>query len=204
MWADDAMHLEKTDKGVLELASRQRTLGLKERALLLLADGQKPDAELVRLLQAEPALLMQLVEDGYLRRMPPDPRRPRSRPPETAPAPLPADATAPPRHSTGPDTQPDMLTTQTIRVAADNFEGKRSLATARLFLFDISERLLARRDPTLNADLRERLRQARDREGMLVVARDLLIHVEAVAGAARADNISERLAALLPDESLIF
>jgi hypothetical protein len=39
---------------------------------------------------------------------------------------------------------------------------------------------------------------------MLVVARDLLIHVEAVAGAARADNISERLAALLPDESLIF
>jgi hypothetical protein len=98
------------------------------------------------------------------------------------------------------DTQPDMLTTQTIKVAADNFEGKRSLATARMFLFDISERLLARRDPALNAELRERLRQAKDREAMPVVARDLLTHVEIVAGASRADNISERLAALLPDD----
>ncbi len=33
------MYFQKTDKAVAELASRQRTLGLKERALLLLADG---------------------------------------------------------------------------------------------------------------------------------------------------------------------
>jgi hypothetical protein len=182
------MYLEKTDKGVLELGSRQRTLGLKERAVLLLADGQKPDAELMSLVQIEARTLEELVHQGYLRRQPIDSSASRkNRPPETAPAPL----------------QADMLTTQTIKVAADNFEGKRSLATARMFLFDISERLLSRRDPALNAEFRERLRQAKDREGMLVVSRDLLIHIEAVAGASRADNISERLAALLPDDLLV-
>lgn len=198
------MYLEKTDKGVLELGSRQRTLGLKERAVLLLADGQKSDAELTSLVQVGESVLNQLTIEGYLRRQVIESSSPRkSRPPETAPAPL----QTPPRGSgtSAPpaDTQPDMLTTQTIKVSADTFEGKRSLATARMFLFDISERLLARRDAALNAQFRERLRQAKDREGMLAVSRDLLIHIEAVAGATRADNISERLAALLPDDALV-
>lgn len=83
---------------------------------------------------------------------------------------------------------------------ADPFEGKRSLATARMFLFDLIERLLARRDPPLSRQLRADLRQARDRDTMLNVARDFLRHVEANAGAARADDISARLAMLLPDE----
>lgn len=182
------MYLEKTDKGVLELGSRQRVLGLKERAVLLLADGQKTDAELVRLLQIEDGTLDQLVLEGYLRRQSIESSaRRKNRPPETAPIPI----------------QVETLTTQTIKVAADRFEGKRSLATARLFLFDITERLLSRRDPDLSADFRERLRQAKDREGMLAVSRDLFIHIEAVAGASRADNISERLAALLPDDVLL-
>lgn len=198
------MHLEKTEKGVLELSARQRTLGLKERAVLLLADGQKPDAALLSLVQVDPSVLHQLVEDGYLRRLGAQTRKTRnSPPPDTTPAPLQAQsrpANPPPADVAVTNTPAHLLTTQTIKVAADNFEGKRSLATARMFLFDISERLLTRRDPALNAEFRERLRHAKDRDGMLTVARDLLVHVEAVAGATRADNISERLAALLPDE----
>ena len=37
MWARKNMTLIKTDKAMAELSSRQRTLNLKERALLLLA-----------------------------------------------------------------------------------------------------------------------------------------------------------------------
>jgi hypothetical protein len=87
-----------------------------------------------------------------------------------------------------------------VRVAADTFEGKRSLATARMFLFDLSERMFARRDPELVLELREAFRDARDRESMLAVARKMLMRIEEEAGAARADEISARLAMLLPTE----
>jgi hypothetical protein len=96
--------------------------------------------------------------------------------------------------------QDSALTTQKIRVAADSFEGKRSLATARMFLFDLTERMFARRDPALAQGLRERFREARDRASMMDVARDLLRHIEEQAGASRADEVSARLSMLLPDE----
>lgn len=93
------MHLEKTEKGVLELSARQRTLGLKERAVLLLADGQKPDAALMSLVQVDSSVLDQLMENGYLHRPAPIRQTRRSPPPDTAPAPLQAQArrTHPPR-----------------------------------------------------------------------------------------------------------
>jgi len=60
------MPLIKTEKALSELRSRARTLSLKERALLLLADGQKSAGELQLLVQAESALVQQLVANGYL------------------------------------------------------------------------------------------------------------------------------------------
>lgn len=166
------MYLQKTPQGVAELSAKERTLSLKERALLLLANGKKSDAELLALVTAAEPLMDALVAQGYLVR--------------TRQAAQPVQAATPQAPGT--------------RASVDPFEGKRSLATARMFLFDLTERLLARRDPPLSRQLRANLREARDRDTMLDVARDLLRHVEAHAGAARADDISARLAMLLPDE----
>ena len=209
------MYFLKTDKAVAELASRQRTLGLKERALLLLADGKKTGPELASLVQAETTLIHTLLNQGYLA---PLRTEAEAAPParNNAPAPPPAAAAvkaAPAASASRPTTAVASSADKTpiraaepprvaepVRVAADTFEGKRSLATARMFLFDLTERMFARRDPALVVALRERFRDARDRESMLAVARDLLQRVEQEAGAARADDISARLAMLLPDE----
>jgi hypothetical protein len=174
------MLLIKTDKAVAELASRQRNLGLKERALLLLADGRKPARELLSLLNTEAEVLETLLNNGYLTHAAPAAPAARDRSGAARPPDKPA---APPQ-------------------AVDTFDGKRSLASARMFLFDISERMFARRDPAIAADFRERLRQARDRETMMTVTQDLLHHIDAVAGPERADSVSERLSMLLPDEAL--
>ena len=47
---------------------------------------------------------------------------------------------------------------------------------------------------------RESLRNARDRDSMLQVSREMLVEVEVVAGAERADSIRERISLLLPVE----
>lgn len=183
------MYLQKTDQAVLELARRDRQLLLKERALLLLADGKKSDVELLSMVQADTPLLDGLVARGFLVRLmsAASARTPTRR--DTA-------ETLPPRNSL----QDAALTTTSIRVAADTFEGKRSLATARMFLFDLTERMFSRRDPALALAFRERFREARDRASMVGVSRDLLQHIEEQAGASRADEVSARLSMLLPDE----
>ena len=84
--------------------------------------------------------------------------------------------------------------------SADSFEGKRSLATTRMFLFDIVERMFVRKMPELANHLRDQLREARDRESMLAISRDIILHVEEIAGPDRADGLSERLAMILPSE----
>jgi hypothetical protein len=68
------------------------------------------------------------------------------------------------------------------QAAADQFEGKRSLATTRMFLFDICERMFFRRDPALAEVFRDALRSARDREGMLAASRLMLTEIEIIAG----------------------
>lgn len=84
--------------------------------------------------------------------------------------------------------------------SGDNFEGKRSLATTRMFLFDICERMFVRRLPALAQHYRDQLREVRDRESMMVIARDIILNVKEIAGPDRADGLSERIAMLLPPE----
>lgn len=72
-----------------------------------------------------------------------------------------------------------------------------------MFLFDICERMFARRDPALAVRLREALRNAKDREAMLAESRFMLEEIEKVAGFERADSIAERIAMLLPPEVAI-
>ncbi len=182
------MRFQKTEKGRAELTPGVRTLGQRARTFLLLADGQKTIADIGCVLAGDVhALAQDLVAQGYL------------------------DGAAPPHtRSNGKGSVPvseKSATKSAISsphhaptVAADQFEGRRSLATTRMFLFDISERMFARQSPQLALQFRDDLRNAKDRESMMEVSRQMLSEVERVAGAARADSISERLAMMLPPE----
>lgn len=169
------MLLLKTDKARDELRPGQRSLNQRERALLLMADGQHSVTDFGPLFggRAEASLAVQaLVDRGYLQTQ----AAARPRPEPVAPA--------------GP-----------APVAADTFEGRRSLATTRMFLFDLCERMFARRNPPMADDLRHALREARDRASMLAVADAMVADIEAHAGAERAESVRERIQKLLPAES---
>ena len=77
-------------------------------------------------------------------------------------------------------------------------EAPRSLAGARMYLFDTCERLFARRDPVMAQQFRDALRAARDEESMLDVGNSLLDEVALAAGAERAASLRQRLEELLP------
>ena len=171
--------LIKTDKGRHELRPGNRSLGQRERALLLVADGQQSESRMADLFDgAGRQLIERLVAQGFLARIAPA---------REAPAPIPPAA-------------PTLTDTTTIH--GEQFAGTRSLATARMFLFDLSERLFAPRDKAMASRYREALREARSPEAMLAVGRALIADVETLAGSERADGISERLAKLLPGHLL--
>lgn len=175
----------KTDKARDELQGGQRTLSQRERALLLMADGRRSLSDFSPLFsnrdEAEQAI-QTLVQRGYLQ-TPKVAVAPKATPPAPAPA------------------QPaPIATTEPIQIAtsADTFDGKRSLATTRMFLFDICERMFVRRDPKFALQMRDALREARDREAMLTIAALMLTEIEKAAGPERAESLRERIDKLLP------
>jgi len=173
----------KTDKARDELQSGQRTLSQRERALLLMADGRRSLTDFSQLFanrsEAEQAL-QALMSRGYL-------HYPQATPAPTL-APVPTAPAAMDRAA-----EPTQAAT-----AADHFDGKRSLATTRMFLFDICERMFVRRDPRFAMQMRDALREARDRDAMLTIAALMLSEVEKSAGAERAESLRERIERLLP------
>jgi hypothetical protein len=212
------MQLFKTDRATSELKPGNRTLTQRERTLLLMADGSKSIYDFRTLFDgAGEKIALKLLQDGFLEvsaNRKPEPLETRPVGLQIDPAPAPAVQVAQPalvvklaqplapepvpRESASSSPNPD--STQAIRASSDQFEGKRSLATTRMFLFDICERMFARRDPVLAERFREALRVAKTRETMLSASRDMLEEIEKVAGHARADSISERLAMMLPPE----
>lgn len=185
------MQLLKTDKARTELQIGNRTLGQRERALLILADGRNTVETVNHLFGGEALrLATHLMHSGYL--VPPQEPAVRTAPAKLVNKPARVPETAPPA--------PLLTEAVTPALSADNFEGKRSLATTRMFLFDICERMFVRRDPERAEAFREALRNAKDRESMLAAARDMISAVEDIAGHERADSISERIAMLLPPE----
>jgi len=184
------MQLHKTDRARAELKPGVRTLGQRERTLLLMADGSKSAQDFRPLFDGDgEAIALRLLREGFLEAHPGKATAPFVAP-ESTPAPKPTPAQL--------QNFPSPETTQAIRVSADQFEGKRSLATTRMFLFDICERMFARRNPEMAERFREALRNAKDRETMLAASREMLEEIEIIAGHERADSISERIAMLLP------
>ncbi len=167
------MLLLKTDKARQELAPGMRTLSLRERSLLLLAEG-KPLAELQAMYSGGGAEIVEhLLSQGYLSLSAPAVQ-------DTLPS-----RASPAQQTVKPPEPSDHL---------------RSLAGARMYLFDICERLFARRDPARAQHFHSALRAARDRDSMLHVGESLLEEVSQLAGAERAETIRERMKQLLPRE----
>lgn len=176
------MQLQKTDKARAELQSGIRTLGQRERALLILADGKTTAGAVDHLFNGQAQhMAQQLIAAGYLVGIDLEP--PRKRLPKALATPSQA-------------AKPEASTAH----AVDNFAGKRSLASTRMFLFDICERMFVRRDPVLAETFREALRDAKDRESMLSAADAMVTAVQEIAGDERAASIRERIALLLPAE----
>ena len=169
------MLLQKTEKARLELSPGVRTLSLRERSLLLLVDG-KPLSDLQAMYNGIGAQIVDnLMREGYL----------------TGPAALPA--------ADRPGGEVSHMAAQAPSIQRpEPGEALRSLAGARMYLFDICERLFARRDPVLAEHFREALRAAKDRASMLDVGEAMLEEVAMAAGMERATSLRERLAQLLP------
>lgn len=187
------MQLHKTSRAHAELKPGVRTLGQRERTLLLLADGSKSAQDFHILFDGDgEEIALRLLSEGYLERQttakPAPPARPKIRP-------------APESEAMTPSELPSISSFGAPPAGADQFEGKRSLATTRMFLFDICERMFTRRSPEMATYFREILRNAKDRESMLAASREMLEHIEKLAGPERADALSERIAMLLPPEN---
>jgi len=178
------MLLQKTDKARLELSPGVRTLSLRERSLLLLADG-KTLSDLQAMYNGIGAQIVDnLMRQGYL-------TGPAELPPSEPPSAPAASAAAPSRPSaSAPAPAP--------APRQEPAEALRSLAGARMYLFDACERLFARRDPVMAQQFREALRAAKDQDSMLDVGEAMFDEVALAAGAERAASLRERFEQLLP------
>jgi hypothetical protein len=170
---------EKTPKALEVLAQRGRELTPRQRALLLLVNGQRSLRELEALMGqpvADP--LQSLLQGGYLQ----------------------------PANLVAAEPPPDdpVVAEPPVRVAtvADRFTHGRSVAAARMYLFDMTERFFARAQPERAQQLRDLFRQARDVAELVESAWLLLAYVKALAGEERAEGIRLRLATMLPEGAL--
>lgn len=173
------MLLYKTPKAHQELAPGSRSLNLRERSLLLLAEGT-PYSQLAQMYHGQgAALVAQLLHNGYLVSGTVDAQAPA--PASDAPAPaVPVVSPAP------ADAAPTAMT----------------LAGTRMYLFDMVERLFANRQQALAEHFRHTLREARDVQALRNVCDELLHAVATHAGAERATQVSQQLMHLVPEWSL--
>lgn len=169
------MLLQKTEKARLELSPGVRTLSLRERSLLLLVDG-KPLSDLQAMYNGIGAQIVEnLMRQGYL----------------TGPAQTVAQG--------GARNAPHSIKSPIERPQPG--DTLRSLAGARMYLFDTCERLFARRDPALAQQFRDALRAAKDRASMLDVGEAMFEEVALAAGNDRADSLREKFEQLVPLDS---
>lgn len=176
-----------TEKARLELQARTRSLTLAERRVILLANGVRSlEALILTLGPATEKVIVALVSQGYLQMV----RDSATHTTLSLPTSHHSELEAPDSVRQGSSAE--------IHAAADPFIGRRSLATTRMFLFDICERMFSRVAPEDATCYRAALRDAKDRHSVMSVARAMIAEVELIAGHERADSPSERIAMLMP------
>ncbi|WP_333905011.1 hypothetical protein [Delftia acidovorans] len=170
------MLLQKTAKALEELQPGRRSLPLRERSVLLMADG-RTEEQLQQVLGAQAGeLIEQLIASGHLQRL--------------------ADQAA----ASSPQT-PSMAPAAAKESTPPGPAATLNLAGTRMYLFDMCERMFANRHEDKAQVLRHLLREARDLEALQAAALQLLQTVQEHAGDERADVLRERLRHLLPQEA---
>ncbi|WP_454722224.1 hypothetical protein [Delftia acidovorans] len=174
------MLLQKTAKALEELQPGRRSLPLRERSVLLMADG-RTEEQLQQVLGAQAGeLIDQLIASGHLQRLAGQ-----------------AAVSSPPAHAQAPSMAPAAAKESSPPGTAATL----NLAGTRMYLFDMCERMFANRHEDKAQVLRHLLREARDLEALQAAALQLLQTVQEHAGDERADALRERLRHLLPQEA---
>ncbi len=166
------MQPRKTDLARTALQAHRAPLDMRQRRLLILCDGQRTIADLTGLLgQDAPAMVIQLVQAGYLS--------------TGVPAPSPATAVAP--VPTPPAAAPAAL-------AAPAVERRRSLVAARIYVLGILE---MQRHPQAAALFRD-LQQARAEDEVLQRLQSAMQMLPGLTSDGYCQRVRQRLLEALP------
>lgn len=176
------MQPRKTDLARTALQAHRAPLDMRQRRLLILCDGQRSIADLTGLIgQEAPAMVIQLVQGGYLETGAPAPPPPAPSPPV---APRPTAAVAP---TVVPAAAP---------APAAPVERRRSLVAARIYLLGILE---MQRNPMAAALFRD-LQQARAEEDVVKVLQAALQALPGMTSDGYCERVRQRLLEALPME----
>ncbi|EML7987792.1 hypothetical protein D7Y24_15795 [Stenotrophomonas maltophilia] len=168
------MQPRKTDLARTALQAHRAPLDMRQRRLLILCDGQRTIDDLTGLLgQDAPAMVIQLVQAGYLS--------------TGVPAPSPATAVAP--VPTPPAAAPAAL-------AAPAVERRRSLVAARIYVLGILE---MQRHPQAAALFRD-LQQARAEDEVLQRLQSAMQMLPGLTSDGYCQRVRQRLLEALPLE----
>ncbi len=179
------MHPHKTALAHETLQSHRAPLDLRQRRLLILADGRRDVAELTRMLGEDtPARIRALCEAGYLQAGADD--APATTATRTPAAPAPQAAAGPAA------AQP------AAAIAAHPPERRRSLAAARLYVQGMLE---LQRHPQA-AELRRRLQASRDDGAVFATLLAALAALPGMTSAGYAERVRQRVAEVLPEALL--
>ncbi|WP_313144541.1 hypothetical protein [Stenotrophomonas sp.] len=167
------MQPRKTDLARTALQAHRAPLDMRQRRLLILCDGQRSIADLTGLMgQEAPAMVIQLIQGGYLETGAPAAASPSAPPAPAAPAPVPAPAPAAP------------------------VERRRSLVAARIYLLGILE---MQRNPMAAALFRD-LQQARAENDVVKVLQAALLALPGMTSDGYCERVRLRLLEALPTE----
>ncbi len=171
------MQPRKTELARTALQAHRAPLDMRQRRLLILCDGQRSIADLTGLLgQDAPAMVIQLVQAGYLS----------TGTGATAAPPPPADAAAP--APTTPAVAP--------AAPATGSERRRSLVAARIYVLGILE---MQRHPQAAALFRD-LQQARAESEVLQVLHSAMQMLPGLTSEGYCQRVRQRLLEALPLE----
>lgn len=169
----------KTDQARTALQAHRAPLDMRQRRLLILCDGQRDLAALTTMIGADaPAMVIQLVQAGYLVTTP-------ERPEPSASATLPAAPAAPGGAGSA------------LASSAPN-ERRRSMAAARIYLLGILE---MQRHPQAAALFRE-LQQARLEGDVVDTMQAALDALTQLTSTGYAERVHDRLLEVLPRDHL--
>lgn len=173
------MQPRKTDLARTALQAHRAPLDMRQRRLLILCDGQRSIADLTGLLgQDAPAMVIQLVQAGYLS----------TGTAATTPPPSPAAAAAP-----VPPAPPSAAPAATPATAV---ERRRSLVAARIYVLGILE---MQRHPQAAALFRD-LQQARAEGEVLQVLHSAMQMLPGLTSEGYCQRVRQRLLEALPLE----